>query len=154
MDEMGLVIIGLLRAPSVLIKLSNFENRSFTHWAGIGRSSWQELTQMEHIGCPCSWGGAAPQNYVEIAKKDWLFWRKKRKKHLHLKATHMYSWSRPTDPTKGSCLCCSIDLKPRLSVLNLYVRQEEEVSNFWVTNLIRSDQSVNGVSENVNIDMI
>ena len=66
----------------------------------------------------------------------------------------MYSWSRPTDPTKGSCLCCSIDLKPRLSVLNLYVRQEEEVSNFWVTNLIRSDQSVNGVSENVNINMI
>ena len=51
----------------------------------------------------------------------------------------MYSWSRPTDPTKGSCLCCSIDLKPRLSVLNLYVRQEEEVSNFWVTNLIRSE---------------
>ena len=139
MDAMGLVIMGH-RSSSVPIKFSNFENRSSTHWAGIGRSSWQELIQMEHRGCPCSWGGTAPQSCVEIAK-NWLFLkeRKKQTKHLHLKASHMYSWSRPTDPTKGSCLCCSIDLKPRLSVLNLYVRQEEEVSNFWVTNLIRSE---------------
>ena len=160
MDGVGLVIIGqvigLLRVPLVLIKFSNFENRSPTHWAGIGRSSWQELTQMEHRGCPCSWGGTAPQSYVEIAR-NWLFRKKqnilKNKKSIsiwrHLTCTH--GRDQPIQPKVVASAARSTWSPGCLSWTCMLGRRRRYRTSGWQT---WSDQSLNVVSEKVNINMI
>ena len=151
MDGMGLVIIGHRSSKSTFGANKNFENRSSTHWAGIGRSSWQELIQMEHRGCPCSWGGTAPQNYVEIARKKLTFLKEEKNISIwrHLTCTH--GRDQPIQP-KVVASAARLTWSPGcLSWTCMLDRRRRCRTSGWQT---WSDQSVNGVSENVNINMI